>query len=267
MSKTRVLICGICGKMGQEVARAVSKEDDMEVVAGVDLENVGVDIGIVAGIGALGVVIMNDLVTAIDKTQPDVMVDFTNPKVVLSNLRTAMSKGIDCVIGTTGFSEADVADVRELAEKSGTKVIIAPNFAIGAILMMKFASMAARFFPDVEIIELHHNQKMDAPSGTAIKTAELIIKERKDAISAPKNEMEKIKGARGGELEGVRLHSVRLPGFVAHQEVIFGNAGQTLTIRHDSINRESFMPGVIMSIRKLKDIEGVVYGLEGLLGL
>lgn len=267
MSRIRILICGICGKMGQEVARAVTREEDMEVVAGVDLRNVGCDAGEIAGIGHLGIDIMDDLAKAIDEFKPDVMVDFTNPKVVLSNLRLAISKKINCVVGTTGFSEADIDEVRRLAEKHEVGVIIAPNFAIGAVLMMKFAAMAARFLPDVEIIELHHNEKMDAPSGTAIKTAELITKERKDAARAPRNEFEKIKGARGGELEGIRIHSVRLPGLVAHQEVIFGNSGQTLTIRHDSISRESFMPGVIMSIRRVKEEKGVIYGLEGLLGL
>jgi 4-hydroxy-tetrahydrodipicolinate reductase len=267
MSRVRVLICGICGKMGQEVAKAVSKEDDMEVVAGVDLANDGIDIREVAGIGHLGVNVTSDLSAAIDESKPDVMVDFTNPKVVLSNLKVAISKKVHCVVGTTGFSEADIDEVRRLSEANGVNVLIAPNFAIGAVLMMKFAATAARFLPNVEIIELHHNQKMDAPSGTSIKTAELIIKERKEAASTPINEMEKIKGARGGEFEGIRIHSVRLPGLVAHQEVIFGDQGQTLTIRHDSINRESFMPGVVLSIRRIKEIKGVLYGLEGLLNL
>lgn len=266
MGSFRVLVNGACGRMGQEVVKAVAAEEDMNLVAAVDIANVGKDIGSVVGIGELGICVQDDLEDAISGLAPDVMVDFTNPRVVMNGLKTAIRAGVHCVVGTTGFSEADLELLRKMSEKSKVGVVIAPNFAIGAVLMMKFSQIAAKYLPDVEIIELHHDKKMDSPSGTAVKTAELIISERDETVrSHPKDEFQKIAGVRGGELGGVHIHSVRLPGLVAHQEVIFGGLGQTLRIRHDSMSRDSFMPGVIMAIREVTKIQGVIYGLEQLL--
>jgi 4-hydroxy-tetrahydrodipicolinate reductase len=182
----------------------------------------------------------------------------------MKNIKTSLKAGIDMVVGTTGINEVDISKIEELTEETDTNIIIAPNFAIGAILMMEFSKIAAKYLNQVEIIELHHDQKMDAPSGTAIKTAEL-INEVRDKQEKEVDEIEKITGARGGEMDGLNIHSVRLPGLVAHQEVIFGGVGQTLKVRHDSIDRRSFMPGVKLAIEKLDEIEGVVYGLDNLM--
>lgn len=263
----RVVVCGAAGRMGNEVIRAVSAEPDMEVVGAVDPAQVGSDAGVVAGQKPLGVPVVDDLATLLAQVKADVMVDFTTPQVAPVNARTAIAYGVRPVIGTTGMSEADQEEIRELCNRQRLGGVIAPNFAIGAVLMMQFAAMAAKFFPTVEIIELHHAGKLDAPSGTALMTAELISRARETPggeVADPK--VEKIPGVRGGEfLKGIRIHSVRLPGLVAHQEVIFGGHGQTLTIRHDSISRSSFMPGVILAIRRVMELDHLVHGLDRLI--
>jgi 4-hydroxy-tetrahydrodipicolinate reductase len=200
------------------------------------------------------------------ETDPDVMVDFTHPTVVEGNLRVALPMGVDCVVGTTGLSEEKLAELAQLAEED-TSLFFAPNFAIGAVLMMQFAEQAARYMPDVEVTELHHDMKADAPSGTAIRTARMIAAARTEIPVAPGRETELpgMEGARGALVEGVSVHSVRLPGLVAHQEVLFGGQGQTLTIRHDSIDRTSFMPGVVMAVREVGARKGLVIGLENLM--
>lgn len=258
----KVAISGAAGRMGSETVRAVAKETDIQLVAAIDKYRAGEDIGAVVGIGNIGVVVEPDLETALTNSRPDVVVDFTNPESVLTNIRLALKCGVRPVIGTTGLSEANLATVDEWCQEAGLSCLIAPNFAIGAILMMKFAVDAAKYLPHVEIIELHHDQKLDAPSGTAIKTAEAISKVRENFRQGHFSEEEKIEGSRGGEYDGMRIHSVRLPGFVAHQEVIFGGLGQVLTIKHDSISRESFMPGVILAIREIVSRHGVIYGLD-----
>lgn len=258
----KVAISGAAGRMGSETVRAVSRESEFKLVAAIDKYRVGEDMGLVAGIEALGVTVEPDLETALRNSQPDVVVDFTNPESVLANIELALQCGVRPVIGTTGLSEANIATIDEWCHQANLACLIAPNFAIGAILMMRFAVEAAKYLPHVEIIELHHDQKLDAPSGTAIKTAEAINKVRESFRQGHFNEEEKIEGARGGDYEGMRIHSVRLPGFVAHQEVIFGGLGQILTLRHDSINRESFMPGVILAIKEVVKRQGVIYGLD-----
>jgi 4-hydroxy-tetrahydrodipicolinate reductase len=265
VGRCRVLLNGACGRMGQEVVKAVLAEDDIQLVAAVDIARVGEDIGRIIGVGELGILVTDNLEHAISNSAPEIMVDFTNPKIVMGGLKTAINAGVHCVVGTTGLSEADLDMLRSMSKKSGVGVIVAPNFAIGAVLMMKFTEIASKYFPDIEIIELHHDKKVDSPSGTAIKTAELIVRQQ-EKVEKPssKNEFQKISGVRGGQLGGVHIHSIRLPGLVAHQEVIFGGLGQTLRIRHDSMNRESFMPGVIMAVRRVSKIQGVVYGLEQL---
>lgn len=183
----------------------------------------------------------------------------------MGNLRIAISAGVAPVVGTTGLTDTDREELRTLCGKHHTNCLIAPNFAIGAILMMKFAQDAAKYMPHVEIIELHHDQKLDAPSGTALRTAELITETRQAMKQGHPQEEEKLVGARGAEMEGMHIHSVRLPGYVAHQEVIFGALGQTLVIRHDSISRESFMPGVVLACERILSIDGLIVGLENIL--
>lgn len=262
--KIRVLIAGTCGRMGQETCRAVCGASDMVIVGASDVTNIGRRLSdVVAGVEC-DAAIIGDLTAAIDETKPDVMVDFTAPSAVMGNLRTAIERRIPVVVGTTGITQENLAELRDLSEKTKTSALIAPNFAIGAILMMKFSAEAAKYMPSVEIIELHHDKKLDAPSGTSIKTAEMIAKAQRTGNREQGTSVEQ-PAARGEDHFGIRVHSVRLPGFVAHQEVIFGGQGQTLTIRHDSIDRTSFMPGVLLAIRKVRELDGVVYGLDNIL--
>ena len=246
-----VAVTGAKGRMGQEVVAAVQSEADLELVAQLD-----------AG---------DDLAASLRATRPIALVDFTVPEVVMSNIRTALAAGVVPIVGTTGLSPQDVETVRGLCCQHRLGALIAPNFALGAVLMMRFAQDAARFLPDAEIIEMHHERKLDAPSGTAAKTAEMIALGRAHSqpTPLPADAFEKIPGARGGKGVGeVPIHSVRLPGFVASQEVIFGGLGQTLTIRHDSRDRKSFMPGVILALRHAPALAAggeLVYGLEHLL--
>lgn len=262
----KVVVNGAAGKMGSEVVRAIKKEPDMKLVGACDVQNIGIDVGEMAAVGPMGIEISKDLKTLLSSEKPDVVVDFTHPNVAMANTKTILESKVNAVIGTTGLSEKDLAEIKNLCEKNKVNCLVAPNFAIGAVLMMMFSKNAAKYMPNVEIIELHHDKKADAPSGTAIKTAELILESEasKDLQKGKVAEIEKLDGARGGNMKGIHIHSVRLPGFVAHQEVIFGGLGQTLTIRHDSISRESFMPGVVMAIRKIRSINGLVYGLEHL---
>ena len=263
----RVVVAGAHGRMGREVLKTVWNADDMELVGAVDGQGAGVDVGSLIEAGKVGLVVEKDLKEALSRTRPDVAVDFTNPRVVYQNTVTCLEQGVRPVVGTTGMNPEQINEVIELSARFGLGGLIAPNFAIGALLMMKFAAEAVRHFPHVEIIELHHDQKVDAPSGTAIKTAEVILEQRGEEFrQGLPTEIEKLPGARGGEFTGgIRIHSVRLPGLVAHQEVIFGGLGQTLAIRHDSITRESFMPGVLLGIRKAIHLERVVYGLDKIL--
>jgi 4-hydroxy-tetrahydrodipicolinate reductase len=243
----KVGVLGARGRMGAEVVRAVTAADGLEVLAQVDL---GDDLALLDGC--------------------DVVVDFTHPDVVMGNLEYLISKGIHAVVGTTGFDEKRLAQVRDwLAASPKTGVIIAPNFGLGAVLMMVFAAKAARFFESAEIIELHHPNKADAPSGTATRTAQLIAEARREAglPAMPDATSSALDGARGASVDGIPVHSVRLRGLVAHQEVLFGEPGETFTIRHDSLDRSGFMPGVILSIREVGARPGLTLGLENLLDL
>ncbi|MBS4032678.1 MAG: 4-hydroxy-tetrahydrodipicolinate reductase [Clostridiales bacterium] len=263
----KVGVNGAAGNMGKEVMRAVHAEPGLELVAAIDINGDGRDAGEAAGMGTIHVPLKSDLAAVLREVKPDVVVDFTSPYTVLQNIEIILSSGVRAVVGTTGITEADLEKINGWSEKYGVPAIIAPNFAIGAVLMMLFSTQAARYLPEAEIIELHHDRKMDAPSGTAIKTAEMILKARGHSTRQAVEELEKVKGARGGDMNGVHLHSVRLPGLVAHQEVIFGGLGQTLTIRHDSLSRTSFMPGVILAVKEVMGRQDVVYGLENLLNL
>lgn len=263
--KINVVVSGASGRMGRQVVCAVSAEKDMRVVGGVDVVNVGRDVGEVAGIKKSGAVIVDDMASAIMESKPDVVVDFTVAEGFEKRAGAVLDGGRRLVVGTTGV---DDSTIRKLAAKAGRKglgVVIAPNFAIGAVLMMKFARDAVEYLSDVEIVELHHDRKADAPSGTALYTARLIAEAKK---GKPRRKdptrLVKLKGSRGGTLGDVSVHSVRLPGCLAHQEVVFGGPGQTLTIRHDTTSRESFMPGVVFAVRRVLALDRLVVGLENL---
>lgn len=264
MGTIKVLVSGACGKMGQEVVKTVLDDPGLALASAVDVRNLNKDIGSVIGREPVGVMIRNDLATAIDLDKPEVMVDFSTPMTVMNNIRAALRAKVHAIIGTTGLTPDDLEEISKLSLSTGANVLVAPNFAIGALLMMRFAAEAAKYLPQVEIIELHHDQKLDAPSGTSIKTAEMILKGRGE-LSRQVIGDEKIKGVRGGEMGGIHLHSIRLPGLIAHQEVIFGGQGQTLTIRHDSISRESFMPGVVFAVKNIGNRPGLTYGLDEML--
>lgn len=264
-TRIKVAVAGAAGKMGLEVIRTLALQDDMDFVGAVDPNHEGEDIGTLVSGAPLRVPCVARIEDLTGDMRPDVLVDFTTPAVVKGNTLTALELGIRPVVGTTGMTTNDLQELDDRARAQGLGLLVAPNFAIGAILLMKFAAQASRYFPNAEIIELHHNQKADAPSGTALKTAELMLAERDRFGAGNAPETEKLPGARGADLEGIRLHSVRLPGLVAHQEVLFGGLGQTLTLRHDSLSRESFMPGVMLAIRKVCEFQGLVYGLEHVL--
>ena len=260
--RIKVAVVGASGRMGQEVVKMVLNDPELELVAAVDRSHVGTDIGRLVGKDECGVRVNGDLEAALVESRPDVMVDFTTPHAVLENGRIAIRHKVRPVIGTTGLKQEHIEELDMLCKQQGIGGVIAPNFSIGAVLMMKFAAIAAKYMPHVEIIEYHGDQKLDAPSGTSIKTAEWIAQNRKEFRQGNPNEEEMIDGARGGYYNGFRIHSVRLPGIFAQQEVIFGGPGQTLKIRHDSYDRAGYMPGVNIAIKKAVDLHGIVYGFE-----
>ena len=242
----RVAVLGARGRVGAEVVRAVEAADDL-VLAG------AFDVG-----------------DERDLSGADVAVDFTSPSAVMDNLRACVDAGVHAVVGTTGFDEGRLAELRRWLESApGVGVLIAPNFGVAAVLMMRFAAQAARFFDSVEIVELHHPGKADAPSGTARRTAELVAAARREAGAAPMPDATStaLSGARGADVDGVRVHAVRLAGLVAHQEVLLGGQGESLTLRHDTYDRSSFLPGVLLGVRSIADRPGLTVGLEALLDL
>lgn len=268
-----VVVNGAAGKMGREVVKAVAQADDMTLLGAIDRssEHIGKDAGELAGLGEPLEVPITDqlepmLAFAAQERQPGVMVDFTHPTSVYDSIRSAIAYGVRPVVGTTGLSPAQIQDLAEFADKASTGCLMIPNFSIGMVLLQQAAIQASQYFDHVEIIELHHNQKADAPSGTAIQTAQMLAEMGKTYNSATVEETEKLPGARGSLAEeGIRIHSVRLPGLIAHQEVIFGAAGQVYTLRHDTSDRASFMPGVLLAIRKVLELKSLVYGLEKIL--
>ena len=239
----KVGVLGARGRMGSEVVKAIAEASDLELVAALDL---------------------GDSLDALVSKGAQVVVDFTTPDSVMANLEFLISKNINAVIGTTGFDDARIAKIKSLLASSKSGVLIAPNFAIGAVLMMEFATKAAKYFESAEIIELHHPNKVDAPSGTAARTAELMSKSRKEAGLAPMPDAttSSLDGARGATVGDIPVHSVRLRGLVAHQEVLLGGIGETLSIRHDSIDRVGFMPGVLLGVRQVVTHPGPTFGLE-----
>jgi len=243
----RVGVLGAKGKVGATMVQAVEAADDLTFTAGVD-----------AG----------DPLSLFTDSQTEIVIDFTHPDVVMDNLKFLIDNGIHAVVGTTGFTDERLGKVKAwLADKPDVAVLIAPNFAIGAVLSMRFAKQAARFFESAEVIELHHPQKADAPSGTASRTARLIAEARKGLPPNPDATSTGLEGARGADVDGIPVHSVRLAGLVAHQEVLFGTQGETLTIRHDSLDRTSFVPGVLLAVRTVGEHPGLTVGLEPLLDL
>lgn len=260
----RVGVIGAAGRMGAEACRAVHAAADVELVAAVDPGAHGRTVRDVAGVD-VDVTVAAEL-DALSDAGVDVAVDFTHPDAVVDTIRWLLDHGVHAVVGTTGIAADDLADLRQRAASSPANVFLAPNFAIGAVLLMRFAAQAAAHLPDVEIIELHHDRKADAPSGTALRTAELVADARSQVPPHVGGD-EAHPGARGTRHRGITVHAVRLPGLVAHQEVLFGGQGQTLTIRHDSLDRSSFMPGVLVAVRAVAELdEPLVVGLEHLLG-
>jgi len=260
----RVAVAGAAGRMGREVVRAITSQSDMRLAAAYDPSCVGQDAGEVAGIGTSGVVIANLSAETLRRDLADVLVDFTTAAGAISRLRTAVENGVRVVSGTTGLAPKELEELAAFAEERRVGLVYAPNFSIGAVLMMHFAAIAAQYLPHAEIIELHHDRKLDAPSGTAAMTAERIAASRS---AKPDLASSEAPAARGDTARGVPIHSVRLPGLVAHQEVLFGGQGQLLTIRHDSYDRTSFMPGVLLATRRVIDLSSPVVGLDRLLGL
>ena len=245
----KVGVLGARGKVGAEVCRAVESAEDLELVAQIDVDDE-----------------LDDLVTS----GAEAVVDFTHPDVVMDNLEFCVDHGIHAVVGTTGFDDERLDLLRSwLGDSPSTGVLVAPNFSIGAILMMRFAAAAAPFYESVEVVELHHPDKADAPSGTARRTAQLIAAARREAGSAPVPDATStsLEGARGADVDGIRVHGLRIRGLVAHQEVILGGVGETLTIRHDSLDRASFTPGVLVGLRAIGSHPGLTVGLEEFLDL
>ena len=259
----KVGVVGACGKMGTQVVNLVQNDEKFELVCAIDKFGAGKKI-------TETVVVEDDLETSLIKRTPDIVVDFTQPSVIYENIKTYIKNKTKAVIGTTGLSKEQIEEIEKMSKESGVGILIAPNFSIGAILMMEFAARAAKYFSNAEIIEFHHNQKKDAPSGTSIKTAQMMIANNDNFKLGNCPEVETIKGARGGEFveDGkgkIQIHAVRMPGFVASQEVIFGADGQTLKIHHDTINRECYMSGVALAINYLYKNNEFIYGLENIL--
>lgn len=247
----KVAVCGALGKMGKEVCNAVLECSDTELAAKIDIA---------------GDDTYKSIGEACKSAKIDVLVDFTQPKYIYENAKYCINNGIKIVIGTTGLSDEQIDELKKLSAEKQTGCFIAPNFSTGAVLMMMFAKQAAKYFDNAEIIELHHNRKKDAPSGTAIKTAAMMAEENSDFTAGNCAETETIKGARGGNsYSNIHIHSVRMPGYMASQEVLFGSFGQVLTIRHDSTDRKCYMPGVLLAVKHVADKNDFVYGLDNIM--
>ena len=271
-----VLVSGALGKMGREVVEAVTNSNDCELVGAIDLNDEcnGKSLSTFFDIPESDVFLSNDLEGSLctvsqsyrDSDQKPVMVDFTHPDSVYDNTRAAMAYGVCPVIGTTGLTSEQISELSSFSEKASVGCAIIPNFSVGMVLLQQAASVAAKFYDNVELIEMHHNQKADSPSGTCLKTAEMIEEYPKKFNKLLVRETESLSGARGGVRDsGLNIHSIRLPGLLAHQVVIMGSPGETYTIKHDTIDRKAYMPGVLESIKKIGNYETLVYGLEKLI--
>jgi len=265
MGRIRVMVTGACGKMGKVTLKAIINNPSLKLIAAIDHKNLGDDIGEIIGSKHMGIKIIDKIPIIENSNDPIVLIDFTREDVALQNILKCIELGYYGVIGTTISDEDILHEIEEKIKNSKIGVIIAPNFAIGAVLMMKFAKIAAKYMENSEIIEQHHDKKLDAPSGTALMTAQIISEVQRNSTKGKNRELLKIDGVRGGTLDGVTIHSMRLPGFLSHHTVIFGDLGQRLTLQHDSINRESFMPGVILAITEIIKLKGLYTGLEHLM--
>jgi len=263
----KIALFGICGKMGRSMLNELILENDIEIVGGFDKLNIGTDIGILTGRNITGIKV-TDNYNDILASKPDIIVDFTGQEIVYKNIKWAIENCINIIVGATGLKKEEIDELQKNSKKFKSKVFIVPNFSIGAVLMILISGLCAKYFDNCEIIEMHHENKKDAPSGTAIATSRTIGKNviyNNQRLKA--DEKETIEGSRGCFTEGVHIHSVRLPGLLAHQSVIFGSKGQTLTIKHDSIDRSSFYPGLILAIRSIDNLPNFTYGLEALIKL
>jgi len=258
----RVVVHGAAGRMGQEITNGLSRESDIQVVGAVDIKAEQASITLP---DKSVIPFSNNLEAILNSTRPNVVVDFSLAKATLPAVRTATTKNINVVVGTTGLSATDLEEIKKSADTHQVGVVVAPNFALGAVLMMHLAKIAAKYMDYAEVIELHHHLKADAPSGTALLTAKSMVQSRGKPFNRAAGQ--ESAPSRGQELDGVSIHSVRLPGLMAHQEVLFGAAGQTLSIRHDTINRECYLPGIIIAVKEVSKYKGLVYGLDTLLKL
>jgi len=264
MKPIKMVVQGALGRMGREVINALCNEPGMQLVGTLELQATKDYLDLPNDSGK--VPFSSDTGYILTKCHPDVLVDFSIAQATMPAVRIATEQGVNLVIGTTGLTPDDIDEIERLAKAHQVGVVVAPNFALGAVLMVHLAKIAGKYLDYAEIIELHHHQKVDAPSGTAISTAKAMAQARGKPFSRPPESKESSK-SRGDQVEGIAIHSVRLPGLMAHQEVILGAAGQTLSLRHDTINRECFMPGVILAIKEVVKRQGLVYGLDALLGL
>ncbi|MEA2063119.1 MAG: 4-hydroxy-tetrahydrodipicolinate reductase [Gemmatimonadota bacterium] len=257
----KVCVTGAAGRVGRAIIAGINDAPGTELVGAVDLCETGRDAGVVAGIGDIGIAISGSLDEALAEGRPDVVVDFTLAGVVPGYIRAALSAGCHVVVGTTGLTAEDLDNIERETRSSGRNVIIAPNFSLGALLMIELSRLAARHFSTVEIIERHHDGKQDSPSGTALRTAAMLAE-----TMTMKSGRERLDGdGRGHDVAGVKVHAVRLPGLCAHQEVVFGGAGETLTIRHDTIGRECYVSGVLLAVKKVASLPGLTVGMEKIL--
>ncbi|HEX79353.1 MAG TPA: 4-hydroxy-tetrahydrodipicolinate reductase [Dehalococcoidia bacterium] len=263
MKPIRIAVHGASGRMGQQVIDAICREPETRLVGAVELKTPVDSLPLPDGSGSIP--FSSDLLYIIKRCRPQVIIDFTNAKAAMSAVRLATKYGINMVIGSTGLTTEELDEIDKLAIKNGVGVVVAPNFALGAVLMMHLSQIAARYFDYAEIIELHHHLKADAPSGTALKTAQAMVSAREKPFRQPPQK-EKADSL-GQNVEGITIHSVRLPGILASQEVILGCPGQTLTIKHDTTSRECYMPGVILATKEVIKRKGLVHGLDSLLGL
>ena len=265
MEPITVLIHGALGKMGGEVTAAICRDPELEIVGGVDLK--ATQEHLVLPDGSKKVPLSSDLDSLLGVCHPRVLVDFTIAEASVSAARTALKRGVSVVLGTSGLSEDNLKEIAQLSEANKVGAVVAPNFALGSVVLLHLAKIAAKFFDHAEVIELHHHEKADAPSGTALATARDMVKSRGKPFVYPLTKKENLSGTRGGQVDGVAIHSVRLLGLMASQEVIFGAPGQTLSLRHDAISRECYMPGVILAIKEVVKRQGLVYGLDTMLNL
>ena len=263
-----ILVAGANGKMGREVLQTVLQQVDLRLVAALGhTRGVGEDVGVMAQGEPCGIFLSDNVEECTSKAAGGVLVDFTLGPAVKDIVLSALRHNMSCVVGTTGLPPNDMAEIDETARNHKQSVLLAPNFALGDVLMMKFAREASKYFRWAEIIELHHEKKMDAPSGTARRTAEMMRKARSDGFRAMAQEDESVKGCRGGSVGGVRIHSVRMPGLLSHQQVLFASQGETLMIQHDARTRNAYMPGVLLAIQRVRNLTGLVEGLEHVLDL